>query len=120
MPLSNLLRRRRKKLELTLKDVNKLTGLSVSFLSEIERGKTNPSIETIQKLANCYNVHVSDLVPDENRTLPDSLEEARVQFGIPDEIIDLMLQVEFRSDKKHDTPEDWMQLYFSLKTLLGE
>jgi len=120
MSLSERLRRRRKKLELTLKDVNKLTGLSVSFLSEIEREKTNPSIDTIQKLANCYNVHVSDLVPDDNRTLPDSLKEAKVQFEIPDEIIDLMLQVEFRSDKKHDTPEDWMQLYFSLKTLLGE
>ena len=120
MSLSERLRRKRKKLELTLKDVNKLTGLSVSFLSEIERGKTNPSIDTIRKLANCYNVPVSDLVPDDNRTLPDSLEEARVQFRIPDEIIDLMLQVEFRSDKKYDTPEDWTQLYFSLKTLLGE
>lgn len=120
MPLSERLRRKRKKLELTLKDVNKQTGLSVSFLSEIERGKTNPSIETIQKLAHCYDVPVSELIPEANRTLPGSLEEARTQHNIPDEIIDLMLQVEFRSDKKHDTLEDWMQLYFSVKTLLGE
>jgi|LSQX01.1.fsa_nt_gb transcriptional regulator with XRE-family HTH domain len=120
MPLSERLRRSRIKLDLTLKDVNRLTGISVSFLSEIERGKTNPSIETIQKLANCYKVPIKDLMPDESRVLPDSLTEAKTRFDIPDEIIDLMLQVEFRSDKRHDTPEDWMQLYFSLKTLLGE
>ena len=120
MSLSERLRRSRKKLGLTLKDVNELTGLSVSFLSEIERGKTNPSIETVQKLANCYKVSVSDLVPDESRSVPDSLKAAKDQFGISDDIIELMLQVEFRSEKKHNTPEDWMQLYFSLKTLLGD
>lgn len=120
MSLSERLRRTRIKSELTLKEVGQQTGLSVSFLSEIERGKTNPSFETIQKLAKYYRVPIKDLMPDGNRLLPDSLEEARAKFEIPDEIIDLMLQVEFRSDKKHDSPEDWMQLYFSLKTLLGE
>lgn len=120
MPLSERLRRIRIKSELTLKEVNQLTGLSVSFLSEVERGKTNPSIDTIQKLANCYKVPIKDLMPNEIRILPDSLEKARIKFNIPEEIIGLMIQVEFRSDKKHNSPEDWMQLYFSLKTLLGE
>jgi transcriptional regulator with XRE-family HTH domain len=120
MPLSERLRRSRKKRGLTLKDVNRATGISVSFLSEIERGKTNPSIETIKKLAQFYEVPLKDLMPNENRTLPTPLEEAKKQFDIPDEVIDLMLQVEFRSQKKLDTKEDWMQLFFSIKTLLGE
>jgi transcriptional regulator with XRE-family HTH domain len=105
---------------LTLKEVHERTGLSVSFLSEVERGKTNPSVETLKKLANCYNVPVSELVPEENRELPNSLEEAREQLNISDEIIDLMMKVEFRSDKKYNSLEDWRQLYYSLKTLLGE
>lgn len=119
MSLSERLRTKRKKLGLTLKEVHERTGLSVSFLSEVERGKTNPSVETLKKLANCYNVPVSELVPEENRELPNSLEEARDQLNISDDIIDLMLKVEFRSDKKYNTPEDWRQLYYSLKTLLG-
>ena len=120
MLLSEKLRRTRIKLGLTLKDVNSLSGLSVSFLSEIERGKTNPSYETIQKLSKCYKVPIKDLLPEENRAIPDSLKEAKEQIKIPDEIIDLMLQVELRSEKKLDSKEDWLQLYYSVKTLLGE
>lgn len=120
MTLSERLRRQRKKLGLTLKDVNKSTGLSVSFLSEVERGRNNPSIETIQKLASCYQIPISELVPDEGRAIPDALQEAKDKFTISNEMVELMLQVEFRSEKKRETYDDWVQLYFSLKTLLGE
>lgn len=120
MSLSERLRMKRKKIGLTLKEVSEQTGISVSFLSEVERGKTNPSVGTLKKLANCYNAQISELVPENIRELPESLEEARVHLEIPDDIIDLMLKVDFRSDKKYDSMEDWRQLYYSLKTLLGE
>ena len=120
MSLGERLRLKRKKMGFTLKEVNERTGLSVSFLSEVEREKTNPSVETLKKLANCYDSKISELVPEDNRGLPESLEEARVQLKISDDIIDLMLKVDFRSDKKYDSMEDWRQLYYSLKTLLGE
>lgn len=34
--------------EMTLRDVADLTGLSVSYLSDIERGRTIPTIETLE------------------------------------------------------------------------
>jgi DNA-binding XRE family transcriptional regulator len=38
----------------TLKDASEAMGLSLSFLSDIERGKTNPSVESLHAIANYY------------------------------------------------------------------
>jgi transcriptional regulator with XRE-family HTH domain len=52
----------RKSYKLTLKDVSGYTRLSTAFLSDIERGRTDPSLKTLVKLANAYGVTVSDLL----------------------------------------------------------
>lgn len=49
----------RMKVDKTLKETSEATGLSVSFLSDVERGITNPSIETCQRMANYYNTTLS-------------------------------------------------------------
>lgn len=41
-----------------LKEVSEATGLSVSFLSDIERGRTNPSLKTIIALAEYHGMKV--------------------------------------------------------------
>lgn len=43
---------------LTLAQVAEGTGLSVSYLSDLERGRTNPSIETLEKIATFHNVRL--------------------------------------------------------------
>lgn len=113
---------RRNNVRMTLKEVNEKTGLSISFLSDIERGTTNPSLDTIYKLANCYNVSVRDLIPEkeEKRSIPESLMKAKTQMNIPDKFIDLMMQVQLRSEKQFKNSDEWIQLYFSLKTIIGE
>ena len=48
----------------TLKTVSEGTGLSISFLSDMERGRTNPSLKTIITLAGYYDLEVMiGLVP---------------------------------------------------------
>lgn len=42
-----------------LADVAQMTGLAVSFLSDLERGVTYPSFETLQKLADVYCVPIT-------------------------------------------------------------
>lgn len=42
---------------MTLQEVADRTGLSVGFLSSLERSQTNASIVTLQKLANLYNTN---------------------------------------------------------------
>lgn len=55
--LKNLRQRSGKKLI----NISDDTGLSVSYLSDIERGRTNPSLETCMKLAEVYGVTLAQL-----------------------------------------------------------
>jgi DNA-binding transcriptional MerR regulator len=50
--------RLRKRSGLKLIAVSRKTGLSVSFISALERGQANPSIATLQKLAVLYGTNV--------------------------------------------------------------
>lgn len=52
--LPSRLKAARQACHLTLEQAAEASGLSVSFLSDMERGRTNPSLETLVKLAACY------------------------------------------------------------------
>jgi transcriptional regulator with XRE-family HTH domain len=45
----------------TLKDVAGAAGVSESFLSQLERGRTNATIATLQRIATSLGIEVSDL-----------------------------------------------------------
>src|SRR5881227_1297925 len=45
----------------TLKEIAGAAGLSESFLSQLERGRTNATIATLQRLATALGIDVSDL-----------------------------------------------------------
>lgn len=45
--------------DLTLKDLSKKTNLSVSFLSQIERGSSSLAITSLKKIADAFNVQMS-------------------------------------------------------------
>jgi transcriptional regulator with XRE-family HTH domain len=59
-----------------LREIAKGTGLSVSFLSDIERGRTMPSLETCQKICNFYNIGLDDLFYNVKVSSSESLKEA--------------------------------------------
>lgn len=46
---------------MTLVQVAESTGLSVSFLSDIETGRTHPSLVTLVKLTECYHTSIAAL-----------------------------------------------------------
>lgn len=62
MDYESLLRRRRVKLGLSLRDVADMTGLSHPSLSRLERGQQNFSIDSIVKIAEVYGVDVKILI----------------------------------------------------------
>lgn len=43
---------------LTLKEAAALAGISVSYLSDIERGRTEPTLRTLGKLARAYDTTI--------------------------------------------------------------
>lgn len=49
------LRRWRKAQGWTIKEAAMRIGIGFSFLSDLEVGRTHPSFDTLQKLANAYN-----------------------------------------------------------------
>lgn len=56
---------------MTLKELDQLAGLSATHLSEIERGKTSPTIGTLTRIAEALGSDVSYFVEPE--ALPDVL-----------------------------------------------
>lgn len=110
--------------ELTLVEVAKETGLSVSFLSDLERGQTRPSLDTLEKLSKFYRVNINELIETidndgKNRKLPPGLQKLLVTNKIEDDILDLMLTAEQRSKVQPKSKEDWLKYYYSFKILLG-
>lgn len=47
---------------ITQGDIVRTLGVSRSFVSNIENGKTNPTLATIAKLARALNVEIKDLI----------------------------------------------------------
>ena len=59
--LGNIIRNRRKELKYTQAFLSEYTGLSVSFISDVERGTRNISLKAISKLAYGLHVEIKDL-----------------------------------------------------------
>lgn len=57
--LGDKLRALREERSLTLEDLGKQLGLSITYLSEIELAQRTPSLQTLQKISRFFNVPVS-------------------------------------------------------------
>ncbi|MFL0198084.1 helix-turn-helix domain-containing protein [Clostridium sp. WILCCON 0269] len=55
----------RKKRQLTLDALSKITSVSISMLGEIERGITNPTITVLWKIADGLKIPFTDLITEE-------------------------------------------------------
>lgn len=128
MDLGSKLKNIRKNIKgYTLQDVFEGTEISVSFLSDMERGKTKPSLETLQKLANFYQVNLSDLLDEDQENkleqkdlYPPGLRELlQEDANLDPEVIEVMLTMERRAKRKPETKDQWREYYYSLKFMMG-
>ena len=62
--IGDTIRNMRKDQKLTLKQMSKRTGLSVSLLSQIERAESSASIQSLYKIACAFNARIQDLFGD--------------------------------------------------------
>lgn len=68
----------------TLREVAERAGLSESFLSQVERGRTNVSISSLQRIAQALGVDVSDVFAYDGASSPRIVHRAQrelVSFG---------------------------------------
>ena len=61
LPLGAVLRQGRKALDWTLDAAARETGLSKTFLSELENGHREPSLRTAARLARAYGIDIAYL-----------------------------------------------------------
>jgi len=128
MQLGDRIRELRRNKGEILKDTSEGTDLSVSYLSDVERGRTNPSLKTIETLANHFDITVTDLLSGvefagakTENALPPGLADLLndEQFGdeIDDSWVELLVKINLRG-KRPQTKLQWLELYLSLKRIL--
>lgn len=142
MKISDKLHNLRKDKGWTLKDLHlelnqvfgKKDGLSIPYLSEVERGASSPSLKTLEKLARVYDISMSQLLLNVDNLeidLKDSLsstaKEAFITFQkllkemekveLNEEWINTLLKIEYRG-KHPETPNGWYEMYNVLKKSL--
>ena len=125
MKLGDHLRSIRRERKLTLKDLSQRANLSVPYLSDIERGVVNPSVETLQKIAKAYNMKVQDLfagVEDmgasTHKTYPkgfsDFLKDPDYKEELNEDWKDLLMKINFRGQRP-SSKREWVELYLNLR-----
>lgn len=120
MELNKRLRLLRKQRKLTLENLQESTGLSLPFLSEIERGNSKPSIESLQKIADAYEMSLTELIGDSSLSqnddlVPQSLKDAIDSGEIDKNWLSTLKSIEYRG-KQPQTVEGWIRLYNALKS----
>lgn len=61
----------RKNAKLTQVQLAEQANMSRSYLADVERGRYNPSVDTLKALANALNIPVSDLIDEDNKYSPE-------------------------------------------------
>ena len=62
--IGNKIKELRNQSGITQEKLSELADLDISFISEIESGKRNITVNTIEKLAKAFNIKPSDFITD--------------------------------------------------------
>jgi len=126
--LHERLRELRTERGLRLKDVALDADISVPYLSDLERGRTNPSLDTLQTLAGAYNITVHDLLESvefyglgTEGAMPKGLAELHADPVLGAQItpdwMRTLARIELRGKRPRDK-QDWYEIYLHLKRIL--
>lgn len=86
------LRALRQERRLSLSDVADATGISASFVSLVENGRSDITIGRLTRLVDFYGVTINDLLPAPSGEDPDVVRKSEArQLHSPDEGIDVYL-----------------------------
>jgi transcriptional regulator with XRE-family HTH domain len=64
MKIGKQVRKRRKELNLSLRDLGKRAGVTASFLSQVENDQVSPSLNSLQSIATALNAPMFSLLND--------------------------------------------------------
>jgi transcriptional regulator with XRE-family HTH domain len=82
VPLGQRLRERRQQLRLTLQVVADRAGLSVGFISQIERGITTPSLSSLVAVSRVLGVEVGQFLAQPKGDMPLTRHDQRPVYAV--------------------------------------
>ncbi|MGX1263213.1 transcriptional regulator with XRE-family HTH domain [Rossellomorea marisflavi] len=67
------IRHHRRSKEITIQELSRVCGLTVNYISLIEKGEANPSLNKLHAIINALEVHWSDIMPtkDEQKVISE-------------------------------------------------
>jgi transcriptional regulator with XRE-family HTH domain len=83
LPLGDRIRARRKALRLSQGDLADRAGVTASFVSQVERGVTSPSIDSLYKMSKALDVPVFHFLLEPEAKSPLVRHDERVQITWP-------------------------------------
>ena len=128
MELGKRLRFIRKEHQKTLKDLSQDAGLSLSYLSDMERGVVNPSVGTLKKVAKVYKMKLTELlvgVEDKDESIDKKYPPGFFEFlrDYQDEVNtdwkEFLIGINFRG-KQPSSKREWIELHLYLRRILSE
>ena len=130
MTIGERIRERRRELGWTLKRLADETGLSLPYLSDVERGRTQPSVKTLTRIAAGLGLNVTDLMAGvaeygeaSDDALPAGLRELKEDPEWGPRLNDQWLQTLQRVNYKGRRPaskQDWLYVFMSLRSVFPE
>ncbi|WP_336824601.1 cupin domain-containing protein [Sporosarcina sp. USHLN248] len=84
--LGNKIKRIRTKRSMTLKELAEKTGFSISFLSQLERGKSSATLESLKKISIAFGVNPSyffeenESSDDQTNSFDQRMEEHNIYY----------------------------------------
>lgn len=105
------------------------TKLSISYLSELERTDTVPSVETLGRVAAGYGLSLYDLLAPVDSPVDFSGDSTDAQYPatlraliekrqIDEEWAHTLSRIEFRG-RRPDSEAEWMAIYSTLNAFIG-
>jgi len=127
-PLGPRLRSRRRELNLTLKDVADGAGLSVGFISQVERGLTSPSLSSLVSIAGMLKTHVTSFLSQPEGKSPltrrrerkayrvdrNAMRYERISATFPDSVLNGLIIHEPPGHRSEPIRHDGEELFFVL------
>jgi XRE family transcriptional regulator, regulator of sulfur utilization len=129
MTIGQRIRENRRAKVMTLKQLADVTGLTVTYLSDVERDRTQPSLKTLGRVAQGLEITTTDLMSGVD-ALGDKTEDA-IPMGLRelrddeywggqlnDDWVKTLLKLDYRG-KRPQTKQDWVELFISLRRVLN-
>ena len=85
--LGKRLKKRRTEMKLSLRDLAEKTDLTASFLSQLERGLTNSSLKSLQRIADALKVPLLYFLSDKSNASPVVRAGQRAKLELDDDTI---------------------------------